>query len=457
MVVTTDPSELSSDESSDDEADRRKAGLNGKPLEISSFGIKAGLTLNVLYPEASESLRKYLRKSMTQRHMKLLYWRSRQKKLYTDRRHDQKSRDESVQSRRESSPLPTKESLPQPSAIDLKPILPKPEPGRVSNGTSALSGTLASDPGSRFTIPTAEAKIPSPRRAGASTVLESTAKFPSPPQFEDGEFQKPCPLCRKIFLKANFADNLWWRSHVNEDLLPFVCISSSCLQSPNFASRSDWRAHIERYHGVFWQQVPSNPIGKDDQSLSPNFQDSFNVGRSADIYPLCCLPLDKSRPKSKSNPLRSASSGSLNLDEVLVTLPPESNKDFASTKEGSKKAQFDVPKSGSKEEPPEDPTARSMADSETKIVAPMKKSTMDLMINHIADPLQFLALLTLRLSAEKLSDVDRHAFSSSQSFSSEKSSRKQSTLDDEIGIRVAKGDEVPEIDEDALFYEKFQS
>lgn len=230
MVVTTDPSELSSDESSDDEADRRKVELDGiqksineldrlaihirqpssssldvrikafasrKPIEVSSFEIKAKLAVNILYPEAFESLRKYLSKSMTKRHMKLLYWRSEEKKLRTDRCRDEQSRDKSVQSRRESSPLPTKESVPQPSAIDQTPILLKPEPSRVSIRTSPLSGTLALDLASRFTIPTAEAQIPSPKRAGASTVLESTAKSPSPLQFEDGEVQKPCPLCQK--------------------------------------------------------------------------------------------------------------------------------------------------------------------------------------------------------------------------------------------------------------------
>ncbi|KAK0762654.1 hypothetical protein N5P37_005472 [Trichoderma harzianum] len=365
------------------------------------------------------------------RHMKLLYWRSHGKKLRIDRRRDEKSGDESVQSRRESSPLPTKESLPQSSAIDRNPILTRPEPSRVSIETSALSGALASDLGSQFTIPTAEAKIPSPRRAGASTVLESTAKFPSPPQFEDGEVQKPCPLCQKIT-----SSKLTILITYGGDLLPFVCISSSCLQSPTFASRSDWKAHTEREHGVFWRQGPSTPIGNDNQSLNPNFQDSFDVGRSADICPLCCLPLDKSRPKLKSIAVLSVSSGSQNLDEVLVTSPPGSKKDFEGTKEGAKTVRFDVPKSGSEEEPPRDPTARSVADLETRIVAPMKTpvmdSTMSLMMDHIADHLQFLALLTLRFHS-----------------AATKTLKKRTTLDDEMG--TDEGYEVPEMDEDAFF------
>lgn len=47
-----------------------------------------------------------------------------------------------------------------------------------------------------------------------------------------------------------------------------------------------------------------------------------------------------------------------------------------------------------------------MADSGTEIVAPMKNSVVNLMMNHIAYHLQFLALLTSRLSTEKLADGD---------------------------------------------------
>ncbi|KAL6838094.1 hypothetical protein V8C40DRAFT_231591 [Trichoderma camerunense] len=485
LQTTIDPSEPSSDESSDDEVDRREVEFDGiqrsineldrlaihirqsssssldarvksfasrKPAEVSSFETKAILAVNVLYPEASESLRKYLGKSMTQRHTKLLYWRSHEKKLRTDRRRDEKSRDESAQSRRESSPLPIKESLPQPSAIDRNPISPKTEPSRVSIGTSALSGTLASDLGSRFAIPIAEAKIPSLRRAGASTVLESTAKFPSPPQFEDGEVQKPCPLCQKIFPKVNYTDNVWWRCHVNEDLLPFVCISSSCLQSPTFASRSDWRAHTERDHDVFWRRGPSNPMSDDNRFLHSGSQEASKVGPPADICPLCCLPLDD-RHKPTNVPLLSVSSASHTSNEMLVTSPPGLKNDFDHTKKGTKTVRFEILEP--EEEQSGNRTSRSVTDLGTKSIAPTKdpvmNSTMNPMMNHIADHLQFLALLTLRLSTEKLARGDIHVFSSSQSFSSDEGLGKRSTLDDEIGS--AEGDETLQIEEDSFLDE----
>lgn len=245
MLATADASESSSDGSSDDEVDRRKVELDGiqksineldrlaihvrqsstssldarvkafgarKPAEVSSFESKAILAVHMLYPEASESLRRHLSKLMAQRYTKLLCWQSHDKKLRADRRRDgDKKRDDSLQTQREPTPLHAKGSPHQQPLKDGDSTPQKPKASRVSVGTSFLSGTVASDPGSRLTVPTMEGKMPVRRRADASTVLVSGATFPSTPEFEDGEDRKPCPLCRKIFLKADFTDTLWWR------------------------------------------------------------------------------------------------------------------------------------------------------------------------------------------------------------------------------------------------------
>jgi hypothetical protein len=57
------------------------------------------------------------------------------------------------------------------------------------------------------------------------------------------------------------------------------------------------------------------------------------------------------------------------------------------------------------------------------------------MLNHIADHLQFLALLTPRLSTEKLADGDVQEFSSSRAISSDGAPGKRSTLEDELKTR----------------------
>ncbi|EHK16146.1 uncharacterized protein TRIVIDRAFT_206798 [Trichoderma virens Gv29-8] len=327
-ISTVDPgastTDESSGESSDEEFDIRKVALEGiqksineldrlticirlpsyssldarinafasrKPAEISSFEVKAIIAVRWLYPNASENLRVYLSELMTHRYTKLLYWHSQEKKLRKDRRLDKKPQDDSIQVRQGPSLFAAQESPPQPSAIDEKPTIPKPELTRAPLSTSFLSETRASDPGTQFAIPTAEDKVPFPRRAGASTILGSRAKFPSPLHFEAGEVTKPCPLCRKSFLEADFSDDTWWRCRVNEDLLPFACISIACLQPPAFASRSDWRAHIQKFHGTFWQGRPGNIF----QPLHPEAEELSDSSPSTNICPLCCLPLEESR------------------------------------------------------------------------------------------------------------------------------------------------------------------
>lgn len=43
------------------------------------------------------------------------------------------------------------------------------------------------------------------------------------------------------------------RSHVNEDLRPYVCISEDCGNiPPSFATRDDWRAHMQTKHRSDW-------------------------------------------------------------------------------------------------------------------------------------------------------------------------------------------------------------
>ncbi|KAJ4025761.1 hypothetical protein NW752_003237 [Fusarium irregulare] len=247
------PSEPGSDESSDDEVDTRKIEAESiqksineldrlaihirqsstssldtrvkafearKPSEVSSYEVKATLAVNGLYPEAPESLRRYLSKWMAHRYMKLLYWRSHDRKLRADSRSDRQQRQNLKQVQLQPAPLNKRaSSLPRQLVQDEDPVRPKASGSKVSGGTSFLSGTRASELGSQIIIPTVEAKMPYRERAIASTVLEIGAKFPSPPKFEDGEERKPCPFCRKIFLKDDFVDNKWWREVEPKNLM----------------------------------------------------------------------------------------------------------------------------------------------------------------------------------------------------------------------------------------------
>jgi len=243
MLVRAEPDDAESEESSDDEEDRRKIELSGiqrsineldrlaiyirqsstssldarvkafgarKLAEISPFETRAMVLINGLYPDASESIRQRLRKSMTERYTRLLYWKFHNKKLGANRHRDMQSRDDL--SKAQPTPTPATERLQRHQSIkNDSSATPMPEASRVSKGTTFLSGTIPSNAGSQLIMPPSEGELPVRRRAGTPTVRNSRAKFPPPPKFEGGEYSKACPLCRKKFTKAEFGDILWWK------------------------------------------------------------------------------------------------------------------------------------------------------------------------------------------------------------------------------------------------------
>ncbi|KAJ4256761.1 hypothetical protein NW762_008857 [Fusarium torreyae] len=233
--MTTEPSEPSSDESSDEETNRREIKLDGiqrslneldrfaihirqastspldarvkafgakRPEQVSSFEIRATFTVNSLYPDAHEELRKHLSSLMTHKYTKILYWQSHDKKLRSDRRLRKKREDPISRAVHDSAHQRSKEYQAQ-------------EVSKPQVYEKSMSGTHASELRSQLTAPPAnihmEITMPTPRRAGASTVIGGGAKFPDPPVFEEGEHLKPCPLCRKIFPRTDYEDSLWWK------------------------------------------------------------------------------------------------------------------------------------------------------------------------------------------------------------------------------------------------------
>ena len=243
VLVTAELSDQDSDDSSEEETDRREIEIEGvrmsineldrlaihirqsstssldarvkafasrKAAEISFFETKAVLAVNALYPDAHESLRQHLSKSMVHRHTKLLYWKSHDKKLRTDHRRLKHSQESQIQ--RTPSPLPLKAIPEQQQGIDngSDTTQPKPVTQCGSIGFSLLSETVASDPASHPPILT-KAMEPVQRRASATTVLETKAQFPKPPQFDDGDETAPCPLCRKVFQRHDFTNDVWWK------------------------------------------------------------------------------------------------------------------------------------------------------------------------------------------------------------------------------------------------------
>lgn len=190
---------------------RVRAFASKRPAEVSFFETKAIFAVNRLYPNACESLRRHLSRSMTQRHMRLLYWQSHDKKLRMDRRRHRNNQNDLEQTRRESQhePPPSRVSLIRNSAMETDVGPPKPNAAEIH-----LSNTEASHPNSRFDLHAIGAKVPAPRPCGASTFVNSPAKFPRPPVFNNEEDSKPCPFCQKKVSKEDCTNDIngrWWK------------------------------------------------------------------------------------------------------------------------------------------------------------------------------------------------------------------------------------------------------
>ncbi|EXK77690.1 hypothetical protein FOQG_17616 [Fusarium oxysporum f. sp. raphani 54005] len=156
------------------------------------------------------------------------------------------------------------------------------------------------------------------------------------------------------------------------------------------------------------------------QRLKVDSQKSSDAVRVMDICPLCCLPLAELTKLKASIPQASESETS-----APKARTPSGNK------RASKTVRFDV----------SEPETLVTADTETPT-----RAERAMMLDHIADHLQFLALLTPRLSTEKLGEGGIHTFSSYQGLSSDQGSGKRSTLDDDFAS--AEGDETQDADMD---------
>lgn len=238
-----------SDDSSDDELERRKVELSGiqssinelnrlaiyirqssissldarvkafrsrKPGEIWRFQAVADVALRALYPLASESLRQQLSSSMVDRYAKLLYWKVHDRKLRTDRRRGGEPEDSYILVPAEQTKAtPTEPSVAK-SQNNQKPSSNADKGsgldfGAASGGSSYLSGTVPSNLGSRLILPPAESEPPARKRANASTLIATGGDFPESPHFGTGEDLKPCPLCRKLLKRIDCFDEKWWR------------------------------------------------------------------------------------------------------------------------------------------------------------------------------------------------------------------------------------------------------
>lgn len=135
-------------------------------------------------------------------------------------------------------------------------------------------------------------------------------ELPPPPRAADGDKDFECPYCY-IICPARYGRGRAWRTHLLQDLQPYVCTYPDCNSAEQlFRSRREWAEH-EASHRKVWR-CPEHPaavyktsIGLEDHfrhQHADNFLDSqlpaiVRVGETTTVderrnCPICSAPAD---------------------------------------------------------------------------------------------------------------------------------------------------------------------
>ncbi|KAI1085119.1 hypothetical protein F5B20DRAFT_575585 [Whalleya microplaca] len=193
----------------------------------------------------NEPLAQQLAASVCYRRQRLLYQRRHQQELRFHRK-----------------PHPT--IIPMPDRLNLGPITtPLPvlsgearmessEPG----GSKLLSETVLSAIDAQnvwedHTGSSNESAISGP--TSVSPTFYQKYPCPSPPKAENGATYGACNWCFETHAMKNFENKRWWRTHFNQDLQPYVCISEDCAEPPKyFKGYKAWEIHMRDAHTPEW-------------------------------------------------------------------------------------------------------------------------------------------------------------------------------------------------------------
>jgi hypothetical protein len=112
-------------------------------------------------------------------------------------------------------------------------------------------------------------------------------ELPPPPRAADGDKDFECPYCY-IICPARYGRGRAWRTHLLQDLQPYVCTYSECESSEQlFRSRREWAEH-EASHRKAWR-CPEHPaaVYKTSSGLEEHFRrehaESFPESQLASI------------------------------------------------------------------------------------------------------------------------------------------------------------------------------
>lgn len=177
-----------------------KAFAARKAEDLDSFETAALLAVENIYPDATKSLHRQLSRSMTDRYARLLYWKSHEKKLRTDRH-----------------PYAQSQPISPPSGLlKTTPKASIPLDGQTGIGIQRKLPTVVSETEpstATYQVPVDLNKLhlPRPLRGGASSIQINKAEYPCPPKLGENENLASCTFCHRKHDREQYEDTNWWR------------------------------------------------------------------------------------------------------------------------------------------------------------------------------------------------------------------------------------------------------
>ncbi|KAF3217265.1 hypothetical protein TWF679_002282 [Orbilia oligospora] len=319
---------------------------------LKAFEKLARVAVDIIYMEAKDTLRAQLTRSMVETCASILYKKSHQNKMNTNRpTRDipmptiREERDDNLANSAENFNIddPIVQILPDsaPKPNQLRPYVPLESTPSILD---SLRTTVLKDLGR-------SSKVKS--NCSASSIQLGKVSYPRASGGKDASSYRTCEWCLERHPPALFDNKKQWSAHLDKDFEPYVCLSESCMaeiQLPSFATFKEWFNHMNALHTVRWQQEIHRPIfwvcnfnHKNEyfsnqeelhEHMKQCYPNTLTAGlpaivknshmkrsRSHNVCPLCCRDLvrDKRRKRRGRNSDRKRRKLEGNQDNVQTT------------------------------------------------------------------------------------------------------------------------------------------
>ncbi|KAJ3562789.1 hypothetical protein NPX13_g8431 [Xylaria arbuscula] len=191
-------------------------------LDLGPFQHLCITAVQILYPNAHQSLKDFLSKWMTKRYAEMLFVKYRQNKLQARR-----------DPRTVLAPIPEDSSSELQSSTHISHIMNIVQDPAMIN-TPGVSTLAARSDLSSVNIQQIRSRPHAPdeastKRYKTSSIQISRGNYPQPP-IADGESSlRTCPWCFKLLDKTLSESD--WRRHIDEDFKPYACLAEECSQA----------------------------------------------------------------------------------------------------------------------------------------------------------------------------------------------------------------------------------